>query len=90
MARELSEREKWFAARIGQRLYRPNTNCCEFCTKVYEEGIIVTDEYHANYLAEMEAAYSHDGIPIQYFDTREEALEFEKNKPPSQSLKDKQ
>lgn len=79
MKRELTEREKWLIERIGKRVFRNKTTCpCAVCERVYQEGLVIADEGHAVYLSDIEAAYTHDGFPLRYFDTREEALEFEK------------
>jgi hypothetical protein len=43
--------KQWFIDRIGKRIYRKNNVCnCEVCTTVHKEGLIITDEQHANYL----------------------------------------
>lgn len=84
MARELSEREIWLRSKIGSKVYRPKNLCtCDPCKEVYENGVDIPDIYHADYLSEMEAIYSKEGIPMKYFETREEALEFEKKNPPT-------
>jgi hypothetical protein len=80
MQRELTEREKWLIERIGKVVYRPDTKCpCEVCKHVYENGLIVADRNHALYLYDMEVMYTIEAkIPMQYFDTRQEAIDFEK------------
>lgn len=81
--RELTEREKWMRAHIGKIVFRPETGCsCGVCKSIYETGLMVVDELHADYLCEMEGMYISEGRPMQYFETREEALEFERNNPP--------
>lgn len=83
MSHKLSPREEWLRSKVGQIVYRPDTGCtCEVCKHVYLNGLMVEDEYHADYLAEMECCYSRDGWPMQYFDNKAEAIEFEKNNPP--------
>lgn len=83
MSRELSPREEWLLLRVGKIVYRPQTSCpCPICRDVYEKGVLITDEWHATHLADWETLYSLEDIPMQYFDTREEAIEFEKNNPP--------
>lgn len=54
------------------------------CQNIHKNGIIVENELHANYLADMEAEFTIDGHPLKYFDTKEEALEFEQNNKPLQ------
>ena len=78
-----TERQEWFADRIEKRVYRNKTSCgCAVCTRIYENGLIIADRDHASYLAEIEAVYNHEGSPLGYFDTKEEALEYEKNLKP--------
>lgn len=78
MQRELTEREKWLIERIGKVVYRPETGCpCDMCKNVYKNGIVIADRNHALYLSDMELDYTHDGTPMQYFDTRQEAIDFE-------------
>lgn len=42
----------WYINRIGKRIHRINkTGCeCEACTMVFNEGLIILDELHAQYL----------------------------------------
>lgn len=78
MQRELTEREKWLIERIGRVVYRPETSCnCGTCKNTYQNGLIIADKNHALYIYEMELEYTADGIPMQYFDTRQEAIDFE-------------
>lgn len=75
--RELTEREQFFRDRVGKRIYRNDNGCpCPICVSVLEKGLIVTDEYHADYLYDTESEYSGEGHPLRYFDTKEEATEF--------------
>ena len=79
--RPYSEREQWFIDRIGKRVFRNKTSCkCEICGNVYEQGLTISDKNHAMYLSEMEFEYTKDGTPIKYFDTKQEALDFEQTK----------
>lgn len=84
MAREYTEREQFFIDRIGKRVYRNAACPCLVCQNIHKNGIIVENELHANYLADMEAEFTIDGHPLKYFDTKEEALEFEQNNKPLQ------
>lgn len=74
---EFENRKRWFKDRIGKRVFRNNTNCCEHCKFVYENGIIITDNFYAGYLFDIETEFTMDGYTTRYFDTREEMLEFE-------------
>jgi len=78
MKRELTEREQWFQHRIGKVVYRPDNKCtCGVCKNIYLHGLIIVDKNHASYLYDMELCYTADGIPMRYFDSRQEALDFE-------------
>lgn len=58
----------WFIERIGKRVYRPTTSCpCEVCKDVEENGVVVADELHAHYLADVAMEF-----PVDYYDTKEE------------------
>lgn len=57
--------EQWFIDRVGKRIYRhTDTKCCDTCQKVLEEGLIVANKVHAQYLydcqCEMDLIYSDD------------------------------
>jgi len=72
-------REQWFIDRIGKVVYRNRDGCtCPVCEEVYQHGLHITDEYHALYVAEIEAVYNIEGHPLKYFDTKNEVTEFEK------------
>jgi hypothetical protein len=82
MSRELTERELWFRSKIGQRLYRNETSCqCGVCKNVAENGLIVNDQFHADYLYDCEAESNGEGYPLRYFDTKEEVNEWLKGLP---------
>lgn len=42
----------WYKQRVGKRIYRINkTGCeCEVCTRVFNEGLILLDDDHCQYL----------------------------------------
>ncbi len=74
----MSEREKWFNDRIGKLVYRNKTTCkCPTCDGVYQAGVLIFDQMHANYLEMCEAEYNIEGTPLRYFDTVEERDKFE-------------
>lgn len=61
-------RKQWFIDRIGKRVYRVKSLCdCEGCRTAYENGVIITDESHANYLYDCEREWG-----LIYYDTLEE------------------
>ncbi len=69
-------REKWFQDRIGKRVFRNNTFCCEHCQDIFDNGLIIADKQHADYLRDCEAEWTIEGTPLNYFDTKKEAMEF--------------
>ena len=79
---EYKARKQWFIDRIGKRVYRNGTTCtCGVCERVKEEGLIISDKMHADYLCDVEGCSGEDPKQaIRYFDTMVEAVEFEKNK----------
>lgn len=84
MRRPYTEREQWFIDRIGKVVYRNDTKCndgeCKICLHVFEHGLLIDDLMHALYVAEIEYLYNADGFPLLYADTKEEIVEFLKNK----------
>ena len=82
---QYEERKKWFADRIGQRLYRNNYCTCDICKAIYEHGIVITDKDHSIYCHDHEILYTADGKPMRYFETRQEMLDFEKSIPNNES-----
>ena len=79
MSVKISDREQWFLDRIGKTVWRNRTSCkCHVCDRVYKEGLHISEEMHAYYLCDMEAAANAEGVPLKYFDTKEERDQFEK------------
>ena len=71
-------RLQWFLDRVGKRVFRNKTTCpCEICAAVYEHGLVIDDKLQAEYLHDLEVAYTCEGDLLRYFDTREEAGEWE-------------
>jgi len=79
---QYKERKQWFDDRIGKRVYRNGTTCtCASCESVRTGGLIIFDKMHADYLCDVEGCSNEDPTQaIRYFDTLEEAIDFEKNK----------
>jgi len=74
------ERKSWFEARIGKRVWRNRNSCtCKSCETIWNEGLIILDQNHAYYIADMEAHSEYDSIQLKYFDTQEERDQFEKS-----------
>lgn len=76
----MSNRLKWFEARIGKRVFRNMSSCpCRICTDVANHGLIIGDDGHHYYLLDVEGESQVEGdSPIKYFDTKEEAVEYQK------------
>lgn len=82
MPRELTEREQFFRDRVGKRIYRNDNGCpCNVCEDVLKNGLVVTDIFHADYLFDTEIDYAMEQVPLRYFDTKEEAMEFSVQQP---------
>ena len=70
----MQDREKWFIDRIGKRVFRNKTSCnCDTCQKIYENGLVISDKNHAQYLYDMEGMYALEGVKLKYFDSKEES-----------------
>lgn len=74
----ISERQAWFRRMINKRLWRNNYCPCEMCKDTYENGILITNQNHADYCYDNECDYAADGHPLKYFETKEQRDEFEK------------
>jgi hypothetical protein len=76
--REIEPRAQWFIDRIGKRVFRNvNTCSCGVCKSVYENGVVISDSRHADYIWLCEGDSTAEGFPLRYFDTKKEALEFD-------------
>ena len=61
---------EWFKSKIGKRIYRDVSTCtCHTCRDVEKNGIIVLDEEHAQYLADISGDFAYEGHPLNYRDT---------------------
>jgi len=73
----ITARREWFRARVGMRVFRNVTNCdCPICKNVSEEGLIIDDKFHADYLYDIETEFTAERHPLRYFDTKEEVKAF--------------
>lgn len=62
---------EWFLERIGKRVYRPKTSCNSHkCTMVYENGLVIEDKQHAQYLFDIQNELGR----IYYFDNPQNKL----------------
>lgn len=64
--------KKWFVKRIGKTIYRDDVGCCKYCRDVVEHGLIVSNELHAGYLADIDAEYGAESVYCNYRDTKDE------------------
>lgn len=64
---EYDKNVKWFTDRVGKIIWRPDTHCCTVCEHIYINGLLLSDEDHARYVADC----SMEGH-IPYFDTKEQ------------------
>lgn len=60
----------WFIERIGKRIFRDPTECCPTCKNTAENGLIVSDEAHADYLYCTENDFASEGIFLDYRDVK--------------------
>jgi len=68
----LSMKDKaWFYQRVGKRLFRDTSTCdCKTCKDVVENGIVVHDEIHAEYLFMSQCDFAADGVELNYRDVK--------------------
>lgn len=66
----INKRLQWFIERIGKRVYRGAVSCaCSVCVGVTNNGLVIQDELHANYLWEMEGiSHLESEHPVTYSD----------------------
>lgn len=82
LEKQYQERKAWFIERIGKIVFRNDNLCsCEICKHITENGLLIADRDHAIYLLDVEGCSAEDPKHrIMYFDTKEEAAEFELKK----------
>ncbi|MFZ5365418.1 MAG: hypothetical protein ACOZBH_04465 [Patescibacteria group bacterium] len=63
--------KKWFIRRIGKRVFRDADGCeCDLCRNVVENGIIINDKQHADYMYEMQWECANLGTYLNYRDKK--------------------
>lgn len=64
--------KEWFVERIGKRIYRDSTHCvgCRGCENVENNGLIVGDEEHAEYLATIDSDFAWERVYCNYRDEK--------------------
>lgn len=71
------ERLQFFLDRIGQRLYRNDDGCgCDICRHILEKGILIHDEFQAQYCYDIECDLTAECTSLRYFDTPEKVQEW--------------
>jgi hypothetical protein len=71
-------RLEWFQSKIGHRIYRNAICGCDHCQRVTKDGIVVQDMLHAQYLYEIEDMGLREGSNLRYFETKYQALNYNK------------
>lgn len=72
-------RQKWFRDRIGTRLFRNSNGCpCAICSYILEMGVIVENQFHADYMCDNEGDYAADGLDLKYFETKKEVESYQR------------
>ena len=67
----IPKNKEWFVERIGKRIYRDSQrDCCPHCSKIAKEGLIVGNEMHAEYLADVDMDFGAEGIFSNYRDNQ--------------------
>ncbi len=66
-----SKLKQWFIDRIGKRIYRDVSTCtCNTCKEIEENGLVIFDEQHADYLADIDEEFGSDGYYMNYRDNK--------------------
>lgn len=72
------ERLAWFTRRTGQRIWRTRAGLVGAAfDKVWDEGFIIRNKWHAEYLVEKEDTFARDGESLKHFSTMAERDKFE-------------
>lgn len=61
---------KWFTSRVNKRIFRNYHECCFHCSEVAENGLIVNDSNHAEYLYWIQNDYANEGVFLNYRDKK--------------------
>jgi len=60
----------WFNSRINKRVFRDHHDCCATCDKNYNEGLIIHDKQHAQYLFDIQNDFGVEGYELNYRDEK--------------------
>jgi hypothetical protein len=56
-----------FKANIGKRIFRDSNKCpCETCKDIKENGILVRDTEHAEYMFQIQEDFAMEGLHLNY------------------------
>jgi len=56
-----------FKEAIGRIVYRDSNGCpCSDCQYIEDNGLVIRDEEHAEYLSDIQAEYAFDGVKLNY------------------------
>ena len=68
---EMAHNKQWFLKRIGERIYRDDQDCpCDTCKRILEEGLVIEDRQHAEYLWAVDNDFESEGINSNYRDEK--------------------
>lgn len=71
MANYTPRGKQWFLDRIGKKIFRDQEYvCCPTCTDVMNNGIVVSDADHAEYLSNIDAEFFQGGTKLNYRDIK--------------------
>lgn len=63
--------KEWFIERIGKTVFRDaKGKCCNRCDQINEQGLVISNEQHASYLALIDSDYAAEGIYLNYRDEK--------------------
>lgn len=65
--------KKWFLDRIGKRVFRDPNNppCgCNTCNDIEKNGMIITDQNHAEYMYDIHLEFAQGGYYLNYRDEK--------------------
>lgn len=63
--------KKWFLTRRKKRIFRDDNKCgCLGCKEVLENGLVIHDEQHAEYLLMEQNDRANDKIFVNYRDRK--------------------
>lgn len=64
---------EWFKERIGKRIYRDPDSCeCATCKEVVENGLVIINEQHANYVYDTQNDFAACGTFLNYREATDE------------------